>query len=169
MSDSRTDLALPRQGTRVSAPHNYGHSLRPRTERGATTKGSKHSTKELNMTTSTDSTGPIRRPEDWTRGREGAINAAAVLARGARIDYDDEARVNETRADLGQAAVMVGCVDWHSDEDWEAHVSDAVANVVHFCRRAGLDPETLLQSALRSADGDLEDGPEAPRDAVRFP
>jgi hypothetical protein len=121
------------------------------------------------MTTNTESRQLIRRPADWTRAREGAIEDAAVLARSARIDYDDDGGINESRADLGQSAVMVGCVDWHADEDWGSHVSDAVANVVHFCRRAGLDPEALMQSVLQSAEGDLEDGPEASRDAVRFP
>lgn len=121
------------------------------------------------MTSGMGSADQPRRPSEWTRARDAAVEAAAELARGARIDYDDTARINEARADLGQAAVMVGCVDWHSDADWEAHVSDAVANVVHFCRRAGVDPDLLVESALRSAAGDLDDGPEATRDATRFP
>lgn len=119
------------------------------------------------MTNATART-PSRRPSAWERDRAATIVGAAELARDARIDYDD-GRINETRADLGQAAVMVGCADWHCDEDWHSHVSDALANIVHFCRRAGLDPALLTRSGLDSAEGDLDDGSEAERDAARFP
>src|SRR3954465_8196670 len=110
------------------------------------------------MTNATAQT-PSRRPKAWERDRAATIGGAAELTRDARIDYDGD-RVNETRADLGQAAVMLGCPDWHSDADWHAHVSDALANIVHFCRRAGLDPVQLTHSGLDAAEGDLEDGRE---------
>lgn len=110
-----------------------------------------------------------RRPDDWRRERNATVERGAEIAKKAAIDYDDEDNVNEVRADLGEAAVLVGCIDSAADDDWDAHVSDALANVIHFCHRAGVDAADLFNNAVRSAEGDLEDGCEAKRDAGRFP
>jgi hypothetical protein len=89
--------------------------------------------------------------------------------------YDSPTR-NEHRADLAEAAIS--CATDAEAQDVERDdihaaayqdVSDLLANLIHFCHRAGLDWETLLGSAERAAEGDLEDGPEAARDTDRFP
>lgn len=75
------------------------------------------------------------------------------------IDYDTGAAQNESRADYGSR--ISGCTgDWGENE-LRTDITDALANVVHFIHRVGLDPKWLFNRALESAEGDLEDGPEA--------
>ena len=86
------------------------------------------------------------------------------------IVYNFDAQ-NESRADLAEWSIAVG-----SDREGEEHpelveqdTADAVANIIHFCARAGLDWDAVVRRAESAARGDLEDGPEAVRDAERFP
>ncbi len=72
------------------------------------------------------------------------------------IDHD---RPNEWRADFG-SRISACTPDWGENE-LRTDITDALADVVHFIHRCGLDPEAIFDSALESADGDLEDGPEA--------
>lgn len=69
---------------------------------------------------------------------------------------------NEWRADYG-ARIQYCSPDWGSNE-LETDITDALADVVHFIHRVGLDPSIVFDDALRSAQGDLEDGPEAVED-----
>jgi predicted HAD superfamily Cof-like phosphohydrolase len=74
------------------------------------------------------------------------------------VTIDDD-KPNEWRADYG-SRISACSPDWGSN-DLHTDLSDALADVVHFIHRCGLDPEELFDHALRSAEGDLEDGPEA--------
>ena len=78
------------------------------------------------------------------------------------IAYNREAQ-NESRADYG-ARIKYCTPDWGSNE-LATDITDALADVVHFIHRCGLNPNALFDDALRSAQGDLEDGPEAVLDA----
>lgn len=83
-------------------------------------------------------------------------------------DFDTQ---NESRADQAERALAVA-TDRNGEDDPAdvlADVSDLLANVIHFCARAGLDWDALVGQAERAASGDLEDGPEAVRDTDRFP
>jgi hypothetical protein len=87
--------------------------------------------------------------------------AAANLARGS---YGEGGTENERRADWGEAAAMIGCPDYAiGGNGIETDISDALANIAHFCARAGVDAQELFARGLRAASGDLEDGPEAKR------
>lgn len=95
--------------------------------------------------------------------RTDTISPAAYLKRG-----------NEARADVAEAMLAVGS-DRLAECEEEApngaftDVSDTLAHFVHFCARAGIDFDEVVAHAERAAMGDLEDGPEAARDAERFP
>lgn len=85
--------------------------------------------------------------------------------------YRHDETQNESRADLAEAMLAVGTDrnGENADEDVATDVSDALANLAHFCVRAGLDFGALVDKASNAATGDLEDGPEAARDTDRFP
>lgn len=68
-------------------------------------------------------------------------------------------RPNECRADYG-SRISACTPDWGENE-LETDITDALADVVHFIRRCGLEPRRIFEGALYSAQGDLEDGPEA--------
>lgn len=72
---------------------------------------------------------------------------------------------NEDRADRGEDAVR-GATErtraW-GIEDEATCVSDALAYVAHYCDRLGIDPYEAFPAALRSYEGDAEDGPPAAR------
>lgn len=83
---------------------------------------------------------------------------------------------NEGRADWAEQAIVNGSDAEAQDLDLneypqtvEQDVSDLLANVIHFCIRAGLDWDSVVERAERAAVGDLEDSPETVRDADRFP
>src|SRR4051812_25993596 len=80
---------------------------------------------------------------------------------GARSDHD----ANESRADRGEHALAVSsdCQDAFTD------LSDALANLMHFADRAGLDFSAVVNHARVAYAGDMEDGPRAARNAARFP
>ena len=75
-------------------------------------------------------------------------------------------RDNEDRADDG--GNLASCSpDWGSN-DLDTDVRDALSNIIHWLFRAGMVGEPsrkslhdLWDSAIDSAQGDLEDGPEA--------
>lgn len=77
------------------------------------------------------------------------------------VTYDTENQ-NESRADYG---ARISCLtgDW-GENHLSTDVTDALANVVHYLHRVGLDPEVTFGNALRSAQGDLEDEPKAKLD-----
>lgn len=79
----------------------------------------------------------------------------------------DHAMPNESRADRAEHALAVStdCQDPFTD------LSDALANLMHFADRAGLDFSAVVEHARRAYAGDMEDGPRAVRsaDAERFP
>ena len=77
-------------------------------------------------------------------------------------DYVFETNPNEARADQG-SQIRRCTPDWGRN-DIETDVTDALASVCHYLHRLGLDPEEVFDDALRSAEGDLEDGPEALED-----
>lgn len=79
------------------------------------------------------------------------------------IEPDDT--INEQRADDGRN-ISLCSPDWGRN-DLDTDLRDALANVVHYLRRAGFRENeivSLWHSAIASADGDLEDGPEAALD-----
>jgi hypothetical protein len=53
--------------------------------------------------------------------------------------------------------------------DVELDVSDLLGNLIHFCARAGVSWDAMVDKAERAVEGDREDGPEAVRDTDRFP
>ena len=80
---------------------------------------------------------------------------------------------NEGRADWAEQAIVNG-----SDAEAQVvdepglvyqDVSDLLANIIHFCVRAGIDWDDVVGHAETAAQGDLEDGPETARDTERFP
>lgn len=79
---------------------------------------------------------------------------------------------NEVRADRAEA-ILSQYSDRNAETDGihgvATDVSDVLADFLHFCERAGLDFDALTDKARSDARGDLEDGPEARRDAQRFP
>jgi hypothetical protein len=83
----------------------------------------------------------------------------------------DHGHQNESRADRSEWMLAVSSDRSGENEPSEVatDVSDALANLAHFCVRAGLDFDALVDHAKHAAIGDLEDGPEALRDTVRFP
>ena len=84
-------------------------------------------------------------------------------------DFADQ---NESRADRAEWALAVATdsnVEHDGGEGAELDVSDLLANVMHFCDRAGLDFESIVDRAERSYQGDSEDGPDTKRDTERFP
>lgn len=89
-------------------------------------------------------------------------------------EYDTN-RQNESRADSVEVALRLG--DRNAEAaaggaihgEVETDVSDLLANVIHFCARAGIAFEQCVDRATGMAEGDLEDGPEAQRDRSRFP
>jgi hypothetical protein len=88
--------------------------------------------------------------------------------------YTHDERQNESRADSAEAMLAVGSDKLGEKEEERpsgvfTDVSDALAHFVHFCARAGLDFDEVVDKAVRAAQGDLEDGPEAARDTERFP
>jgi hypothetical protein len=88
----------------------------------------------------------------------------------------DGATTNEARADWAESAIAHGC-DAEAQRVDEPHVADCayqdvkdlLSNLVHFCHRAGIEWEDVVDAAESAAEGDLEDGPEAKRDTERFP
>jgi hypothetical protein len=70
---------------------------------------------------------------------------------------------NEDRADWGEEAVTMCSqetrVYW--EESVETSITDTLSYIAHFCERCGLDPAKVFESALRSHEGDYEDGPAA--------
>jgi hypothetical protein len=77
---------------------------------------------------------------------------------------------NETRADWGQAGVMLACPDFSTGGNGLAtDVTDALANIAHFCDRAGLNFEALAAGAVESRNGDYDDGEPAARDDHSIP
>jgi len=75
-----------------------------------------------------------------------------------KIEFDHDTP-NESRADYG--ARIAHCTpDWGSN-GLETDITDALSDVVHYIHRCGLVPMLLFDKALRDAEGDLEDGPEA--------
>lgn len=78
---------------------------------------------------------------------------------------------NEARADDAEFALKA-TTDRNGEDEPNGvftDVSDLLAHVVHFCARAGIDFEAVVDHAAHAAQGDLEDGPEAARDTDRFP
>jgi hypothetical protein len=106
-----------------------------------------------------------------TYTRDQIVDRAAEIAKERMTLEDHEFGIaNEVRANRGQAAVMVGCPDYAIGKNGiDTDVKDALSNIVHFCRRAGIDVQSVFDRALFAAEGDLEDGDEAERDAVNFP
>lgn len=70
---------------------------------------------------------------------------------------------NEDRADLGEDAVrdIAGRTGVAVVEDASTALTDVLSYVAHFCDRLGLDAADVFDAALRSYDGDSEDGPPA--------
>lgn len=66
---------------------------------------------------------------------------------------------NDRRALEGEAEVLMGA-DALANDPVTACI-DATANILHFARSLGVEPQQLLQQAERTYLGDLEDGPEA--------
>ncbi len=83
---------------------------------------------------------------------------------------------NEGRANWAENALIHGCdaeaqsVDLNEyPQTVEQDVSDLLANLMHFCVRAGIEWSSVMDRAERAAEGDLEDGPEAARDTGTIP
>lgn len=78
---------------------------------------------------------------------------------------------NESRADWAEHALAVGTdrAAERDGEDARTDVSDLLANVRHFCDRAGIDWPGIVDHADNAYIGDSEDGPYAKRDSRRFP
>lgn len=88
-------------------------------------------------------------------------------------DFDT---TNEARADWAERAIKNGCDAEADSLDLTEHpevvyqdLKDLVSNLIHFCHRAGIEWDEVESAAVDAAIGDLEDGPEAKRDAERFP
>lgn len=69
---------------------------------------------------------------------------------------------NESRADWGSNLSQCS-PDWGRN-DIETDITDALSDVIHYLHRVGLDPDAMWERARDSAEGDLEDGPEARHD-----
>lgn len=92
---------------------------------------------------------------------------------GRTADYPyDFDRQNESRADLAETALIVAtdraAEDTNGEDVW-TDVSDLLANIAHFCDRAGIDFHAAVDHAYHAYEGDSEDGPDTERDYDRFP
>lgn len=71
---------------------------------------------------------------------------------------------NERFADLAEIAM------WTTDNHGPfTDASEVLANIIHFCNRAGLDFEAVVSEARATARDDHASGPEARRDFQRYP
>jgi hypothetical protein len=70
---------------------------------------------------------------------------------------------NERRADLGREAVAAAARQTNvlAAERAVTAITDVLAYVAHFCDRCRLNPHAVFDAALRSYQGDFEDGPRA--------
>jgi hypothetical protein len=85
--------------------------------------------------------------------------------------YGDGTNANEVRADRAEA-ILSGFSDRNGEDDPGSvylDVADVVTDLAHFCARAGLDFDSIMSKVRSDQVGDLEDGPEAARDTVRWP
>lgn len=92
--------------------------------------------------------------------------------RSARYTHDETR--NESRANVAEKILSAHSDRNAEDEDSPTQgafldVTDVLADFIHFCARAGLEWDEVVDKAARSHAGDLEDGPEAKRDTERFP
>jgi hypothetical protein len=78
---------------------------------------------------------------------------------------------NERHADLAEVAIAAATdqLGERGPDDVFTDVADTVAHVIHFCHRAGIDWDAVVEKAADWATGDLTDGPPAKRDTDRFP
>lgn len=81
------------------------------------------------------------------------------------VAVKDASLRNERRADLAEIAL------WPDQDprDAGASVCNLLANLVHFCRRAGIDWDTCVCIAPEMADLDLDDAPDVARDLNAYP
>lgn len=75
-------------------------------------------------------------------------------------------RPNERRADRAEAMLAVSTMGL---DDATLDLLYALAHLMHFCRRAGIDWDAAVEQAAGYAVSDLEDGPPVKRDTDRFP
>jgi hypothetical protein len=89
----------------------------------------------------------------------------------AKYNFDDQ---NESRADQTERVLAIG-TDRNGECDADTRgvftdVSDLLANLRHFCDRAGIDYGEVDGHAQHAYEGDLaESGPAVKRDTERFP
>lgn len=91
-----------------------------------------------------------------------------LYRRNVRYDMREQ---NESRADLAEWALVVAtdCNGQDAAQDVFLDVSDLIANLMHFCQRAGLDWDDVQEHGLNGFQGDAADGPPVQRDKQRFP
>jgi hypothetical protein len=94
-----------------------------------------------------------------------------VKYRDEKYNFNDQ---NESRADQAERVLAIG-TDRNGECEADARgvftdVSDLLANMRHFCDRAGIDYDAVSDHSRNAYEGDLaEDGPIAKRDTDRFP
>jgi hypothetical protein len=83
----------------------------------------------------------------------------------------DHSRSNESRANLAEHALSLSTDENANDEPGGAFldVSDMLANLRHFCDRAGIDFGEVDDHAHNGYLGDLGEDPVTIRDTERFP
>lgn len=74
-----------------------------------------------------------------------------------------DADINERRADRAESALRAVSADTGVDTQEQASTAlvDCLAYFGHLCDRFGLDAPLVFDLALRSYEGDFEDGPGA--------
>jgi hypothetical protein len=70
---------------------------------------------------------------------------------------------NAARSNYGALAVAIGNPD-HDKEPIEASISDTLANIMHFCRREGIDFQQRLVTAEIGFEGEACNDPTCPND-----
>ena len=101
--------------------------------------------------------------------------ATSSALRLSDSEYTD--KINEVRADWGEAAIAAGDPDWGDSEIHES-VSDAIANICHALMRMGLTPAVVLDSGYKSFEadnrydhphGNIGSGTPVAHNKIRFP
>jgi hypothetical protein len=70
------------------------------------------------------------------------------------MEPDEKKQYLERRADNGAAAVRAGTPDFRLNDSEGIDVSDALANIMHYCARANLDFTDATERAARHFDAE---------------